>query len=258
MILLLDIGNAYIKVGKAEFLNNKYFLKDISYIETSLVTQNFETSSFFVDLILENNYDFIIFSSVVSKITKKLVALNNSKIMFFKDLLEATKTRILANKLIDISEVGSDILAMCYYFSETDVFSNKLIFSLGTANVAIFIKNNVFDGCLFALGLEPASKEILNYCSLLTSEKLRFDRFSFLVKQDTKTAIENGSLYQTAGFCELIANSYEYQKPICYLTGGNAKHVKFLLSKKYIKIGNLVLKGLLNFLNKNLNYFVKK
>lgn len=239
MNLSIDIGNTRIKAG----LFNGDKLLEIKHFDSlnRLLSEK--------DFIKKAKQGII--GSVVDGLDSDVQALQSIiPIQVF-----TTKTKIpLKNLYQSVSTLGSDRLSASIgaYFLYPD--KNVLTIDAGTCIKYNFCNNkNEYIGGAISPGITMRFKALNHFTSKLPLIEEDYS-YRALIGNTTKTSILSGVL--NGAICEIdgLINQYQQQFPdlICVLTGGDSEFLSERLKSSIFVHQNLVLKGLNDILNYNL------
>lgn len=239
MNLIIDIGNTRVKA--ALFKENQLFelrifdsvselLSDLSFIKQA---QNAIIGSVVDDLTL--------FYSAIDSIIPTLIFTHQTKIP-------------LLNLYHSASTLGSDRLAAAV--GANMLYPNKdvLVIDAGTCIKYNFINSkNEYLGGAISPGLKMRFKSLAHFTSKLPLIELD-ESFDELIGRNTQNSILSGVLNGSIAEIDGLINDYVIQFPeiICILTGGDTEFLAKRLKNSIFTHQNLVLKGLNDILNYNL------
>jgi pantothenate kinase type III len=236
-ILLMDIGNTNIS-SKIIYENNH------SPIEIN--DNSIDIKSIFETMNKKNHIDLILFSSVVPKITIKL---EKFAILHKIELLNITEIKNdLKFNVQNPKEIGSDLIGTA---CGTSLIGNAIIFDLGTAITATFLKNNNFVGVNISLGISQIAETLSTKTALLSLTKMTKPKV--FIGTNTKEAISNGIYASTIGFINeniKIAQNYFKSDFKIYGTGNGFKLFDEFIDNLLID-SELIFKGMLNIYRKD-------
>lgn len=239
MNLIIDIGNTRVKA--ALFKENQLFelrifdsvselLSDLSFIKQA---QNAIIGSVVEDLTL--------FNSALNSVIPTLTFTHQTKIP-------------LLNLYHSASTLGSDRLAAAV--GANMLYPNKdvLVIDAGTCIKYNFINSkNEYLGGAISPGLKMRFKSLEHFTSKLPLIELD-ENFDELIGRNTQNSILSGVLNGSIAEIDGLINDYVIQFPevICILTGGDTEFLAKRLKNSIFTHQNLVLKGLNDILNYNL------
>lgn len=239
MNLVIDIGNTRVKA--ALFKGNELF-------ELKLFNNLTEV---LLDTIFINKGKNAIIGSVVDGLDHFYSTLNS----IMPTLIFTSSTKIPLNNLYESANtLGSDRLSASIGAFTLYPKANVLVIDAGTCIKYNFTntKNDYLGGAI-SPGIQMRFKSLQHFTSKLPLVELD-NSFRQLIGTDTKNSILsgviNGSVIEIDG---IIAN-YKAQFPnlICILTGGDSDFLAKRLKSSIFTHQNLVLKGLNDILNYNL------
>lgn len=239
MNLVIDIGNTRIK---AALFKGKHLIEQ----------KEFNTvNSVLTDQLFLNKAKNAIISSVVDGKDDFYSAINN----IIPTLIFTSETKIpLINLYQSAATLGSDRLAASiggYYIYPK---SNVLIIDAGTCIKYNFTNSkNEYLGGGISPGIQMKFKALHEYTSKLPLIKADVF-FTELIGENTTNSILSGVLNGSAAEIDGIINAYKTQfiDLICILTGGDGEYLAKRLKNSIFAHQNLVLKGLNDILNYNL------
>jgi type III pantothenate kinase len=241
--LVIDIGNTRVKAGL--FNNNE--LVELNYFD---------------------NVSAILKSNLITKCSKIVVgSVVNEANLFINELQKqkptlcfTTQTHIpITNCYTSATTLGSDRLAASIGSYELYQNSNVLTIDAGTCIKYNFVnQQNQYLGGGISPGIQVKFKALNNYTSKLPL--INFNQNSVeLIGSNTQNSILSGVLNGTIAEVDGIISQYLNQYPnlICIITGGDAQYLANHLKNRIFTHQNLVLKGLNNILNYNIetNHF---
>lgn len=240
MNLAIDIGNTRVKAclfkGIQPFNLQIYkSLKDLVQ-DTAFITQAQQA----------------IIGSVVDGLEQDIVKLN----FLIPTQLFTSQTKIpLINAYQSASTLGSDRLSASIGAYTLYPNKNVLVIDAGTCIKYNFTnQKNEYLGGAISPGILMRLKALHNYTSKLPLVEADFS-YSGLIGSNTQASILSGVLNGAAAEVEEIINQYKHQFPdiICILTGGDSEYLAKRLKNSIFVHQNLVLKGLNDILNYNLD-----
>lgn len=239
MNLIIDIGNTRVKA--ALFKENQLFelrifdsvselLSDLSFIKQA---QNAIIGSVVEDLTL--------FNSALNSVIPTLTFTHQTKIP-------------LLNLYHSASTLGSDRLAAAVGANMLYPSKDVLVIDAGTCIKYNFINSkNEYLGGAISPGLKMRFKSLEHFTSKLPLIELD-ENFDELIGRNTQNSILSGVLNGSIAEIDGLINDYVIQFPeiICILTGGDTEFLAKRLKNSIFTHQNLVLKGLNDILNYNL------
>jgi type III pantothenate kinase len=237
--LIIDIGNTRVKA--ALFKENQLFelrifdsvselLSDLSFIKQA---QNAIIGSVVEDLTL--------FNSALNSVIPTLTFTHQTKIP-------------LLNLYHSASTLGSDRLAAAVGANMLYPSKDVLVIDAGTCIKYNFINSkNEYLGGAISPGLKMRFKSLEHFTSKLPLIELD-ENFDELIGRNTQNSILSGVLNGSIAEIDGLINDYVIQFPeiICILTGGDTEFLAKRLKNSIFTHQNLVLKGLNDILNYNL------
>ncbi len=238
MNLVIDIGNTCTKTalysgeGVVEFLILKT-PKDV--FQTNLI----------------KNCKQIIVGSVKNDIDFFLSDLSKSK----PSTLFTSLTKIpIQNKYQSLSTLGSDRIAASIGAFYIYPNKNVLVIDAGTCIKYNFTNSsNQYLGGAISPGIEMRFKALHQFTAKLPLVEIDVN-FNSLIGDSTQNSILSGILNGTIAEIDGVIHLYKLKFPdlICVLTGGNSQYLANHLKNSIFTHQNLVLKGLNDILNYNL------
>lgn len=219
-ILVIDVGNTFIKIGVFE-RNSEKSSKIILIPTEKKINKKLINSK--IKEIINFNIKDVIIGSVVPEIKYffKTLIFNTFKIdPYF--INENTKFSFLIENNYR-KEIGDDLLALseyCVKYNET-----AMGISFGTATAAIYLKNKKLKGVSIATGLGFGLDKLVEKASLLVKNKI--DKFQLInYGNNTITSLESGINNLRAGFALSLYNQIKKENPgkkiFSLITGGEA------------------------------------
>lgn len=236
-ILVIDIGNSFIKIGlfnKNDQLLNKVLLKTKSRISFNWMNKIFRNNFH------QFNVDSCIIGSVVLKFNKlfEKVVLDIWGISCYF-INKLTKFSFTTDK-INLCEVGDDILALSEYCTKKS--KNAIGFSFGTAMFAVYIFNKKLKGVSIAAGIGMSFYKLFSNVCLL--KKMKLNKYSSLnYGNNTKAALESGFNNVRTGFVMAFYNGIDnkHKDFFCVISGGECGDVQvdfpYLIDENAILLG---------------------
>ncbi len=248
MYILGDIGNTDIKIC---VYNTKFKLLKKKIFQNSLNN----------DINLNKNLSFIIknkkkikkilFSSVTPlsflKIKKFLFKNTNIQTVEVKDV----KFSNLINIKINQKQVGSDRIANAIAIKDDK--NNYIVVDFGTATTFDIIKKKDYLGGVIAPGLKLSLETLSKKASLIP--KINFSKTKKIIGTDTNSAVKSGFYWGYTGLIDNIVKliNKKYKNSfVIVLTGGYSHLFKNIIKGKVKVEKDLIFKGLLKILKKNL------
>lgn len=163
-----------------------------------------------------------------------------------------TKTPLI-NSYKTIATLGSDRL--CASVAGYYLHPNKPVLTIdaGTCIKYNFVNNNHYLGGGISPGIAMRFKALNEFTSKLPLVEFN-QNFNTLIGDNTENSILSGVLNGTIAEIDGIINEYKLQYPeiLVLLTGGNSEYLAKQLKNSIFAHQNLVLKGLNDILNYNL------
>ncbi len=240
MNLAIDIGNTRIKAG----LFNGNELLEIKHFES--------LKMFVADINFIKKAQQAIIGSVVDDLEEEIETLKN---LITVQVFTTATTIPLNNLYQSVSTLGSDRLAAsiaAYYLYQN---KNVLTIDTGTCIKYNFCNDkNEYLGGAISPGIQMRFKALQHYTSKLPLIEPDFS-YVDLIGNSTKNSILSGVLNGAVAEIDEIINQYKQQFPalICIITGGDSEYLAKRLKNSIFVHQNLVLKGLNDILNYNLN-----
>lgn len=219
-ILVIDIGNSYIKIGlfkEDDTLINKYLLKTDTPCSLPFLNDLF-TKNFF-----EYQVDCCVIGSVVPKQTKNFIkSINNIFNIRTYQISQKTKFSFDVSN-INREHVGDDILALSEYCCHQG--EDAIGVSFGTAAFAVYVENKVLKGAAIAPGIGTSFSKLLKKASMINVDK--FNKHSHLLYgTDTNSSLEAGFNIHRTGFVMGFYKSVAKNKNTkCIISGGEAYNI---------------------------------
>ena len=240
MNLAIDIGNTRVKAAlfdKNELIELKYY----SGVDAIISDVDFFKMC-----------DAIVIGSVVDGLDEYYKQLAQLK----ETILFTSETRIpLKNLYKTTATLGSDRIAASigayYLYSNTNV----LVIDMGTCIKYNFTNSqNHYLGGSISPGLQMRFKALHQFTSklpLLQPDTLKVE----LIGDNTQNSLLSGVINGIIAEMDGIINQYKEQYPdlVCVITGGDCEHFAKQLKNSIFVHPNLVLRGLNNILNFNIN-----
>ncbi len=239
MNLVIDIGNTRAKA--ALFKGNHLFEHKVYSEITDLLS----------DTSFVNQAKNAIIGSVVDELDDFYKALSAN----IPSLVFTSQTKIpIINQYQSASTLGSDRLSAsvgAYYLYPN---ANVLVIDTGTCIKYNFTNSkNEYLGGGISPGIQMKFKALHHFTSKLPLVEGNF-LYSELIGTNTQNSILSGVLNGTVAEIDGIINEYktQFSDTICVLTGGNSEFLAKRLKNSIFAHQNLVLKGLNDILNYNL------
>ncbi len=243
MQLVIDIGNTRVKVALFGQKELNYFLvyNSVNALLESDIFQKFTITHSIV-------------SSVVTGIDSFVVALQQR----VKEVLLFTyHTPIpIKNEYQSAHLLGSDRLASA--IAGNLLFPNKhvLVIDLGTCIKYNFVNSrNTYVGGSISPGLQMRFRALHTFTAHLPFQEVD-EKFNLLVGRDTKenilSGVQNGTIAEVEGFIEQYKRQYPDINIV--LTGGDVNFFEKRLKSSIFADQFLILKGLNEILDYNLNH----
>lgn len=240
MNLAIDIGNTRVKAGlfnRDQLANLQIYksLKDLA-LDEEFVKQAQQA----------------IIGSVVDGLEEDILKLNS----FISTQIFTVNTRIpLINTYQSASTLGSDRLSASIGAHTLYPDKNVLVIDVGTCIKYNFTNHkNEYLGGAISPGILMRLKALHQYTSKLPLIEVDFS-YTDLIGSNTQNSILSGVLNGSLAEVEEIINQYKQQFPdlICVLTGGDSEYLAKRLKNSIFVHQNLVLKGLNDILNYNID-----
>jgi len=238
--LAIDIGNTRVKAGlfnRDQLANLQIYksLKDLA-LDEEFVKQAQQA----------------IIGSVVDGLEEDILKLNS----FISTQIFTVNTRIpLINTYQSASTLGSDRLSASIGAHTLYPDKNVLVIDVGTCIKYNFTNHkNEYLGGAISPGILMRLKALHQYTSKLPLIEVDFS-YTDLIGSNTQNSILSGVLNGSLAEVEEIINQYKQQFPdlICVLTGGDSEYLAKRLKNSIFVHQNLVLKGLNDILNYNID-----
>lgn len=239
MNLIIDIGNTRVKA--ALFKENQLF--ELRIFES--------VSELLSDLSFIKQAQNAIIGSVVDDLTLFYSALDS----IIPTLIFTHQTKIpLLNSYHSVSTLGSDRLAAAVGANMLYPSKDVLVIDAGTCIKYNFTNSqNEYLGGAISPGIQMRLNALEHFTSKLPLIELD-ENFDELIGRNTQGSILSGVLNGSLAEIDGLINDYKIQFPeiICILTGGNTEFLAKRLKNSIFTHQNLVLKGLNDILNYNL------
>lgn len=239
MNLVIDIGNTRVKT--ALFKGNLLFKHKVYNTVSDILS----------DTLFLNEAENAIVGSVVDGLDGFYTALND----IVPTLVFTSQTKIpLTNLYQSASTLGSDRISAsvgAYYLYPN---TNVLVVDAGTCIKYNFTNSkNEYLGGGISPGIQMKFKALNQFTSklpLVNQDSL----YTELIGTNTQNSILSGVLNGTIAEIDSIINQYKSQftNSICVLTGGDCEYLAKRLKNSIFAHQNLILKGLNDILNYNL------
>lgn len=236
-ILVIDIGNSYIKIGlfdQNDKLLNKYLFK----------TNTHFTKNFLNELLLNQfgkyKVSYSIIGSVVPKQTNNFIRSIKEIFNIEPYLLNKNTKTSFTMKNVKREDIGDDIIALaeyCYRQNRTSIGV-----SFGTAAFALYLKDGDLVGAAIAPGIGTSFTKLLDKASLINIDNIN-KKSNLNYGTNTSEALEAGFNIIRSGFVMAFYNNIkENNKNIgCIISGGEA--YKLNVDFNYIINENAILYG---------------
>ena len=251
MLLAFDIGNSRIKAG---VFSNNNFVEFYSF-------ENFES---FHKIFLNQNFDQIAISSVVPKLTEKLI-------IKLKDYSEVTPFVIDRNVKLNlkieynsIETLGVDRICSAegafHLYKKSHEFGNYnsttfiLSIDFGTATTINIIS---FPGIFIGGAIAPGIQMMFDTLNSKTAQLPNVSELNYksIIGKDTFSSIASGVINSTIGFIERTINHLKSEMNgsefKIFITGGNAEKFAPHLNFEFSLVKELVLIGIKSIYDKN-------
>ena len=239
MNLVIDIGNTRVKT--ALFKENQLFELRIFNTVSELLS----------DILFIKKAQKAIIGSVVDDLDLFYTALTN----IIPTIIFTHQTTIpVLNLYQSASTLGSDRIAAAIGANTLYPNQDVLVIDAGTCIKFNFTNaKNEYLGGAISPGLQMRFKALEHFTSRLPLIELD-ENFNELIGVNTQSSILSGVLNGSVAEIDGIINEYKQQYPslICVLTGGNSEYLAKRLKNSIFTHQNLVLKGLNDILNYNL------
>ena len=239
-ILVVDIGNSYIKVGLFEYDND-------NSIEIIMFKTNLNLDETFLNENLKKIEQYNIKHSVLGSVVPKI---NNVFIEYIENKFNIKPYQINFESKFSFDltdsvrkQVGDDLLAL----SEFCVAKGHSVlgFSFGTAISSVFIYNKFLEGVFISPGISFGLNHLINNACLL--DKTELNKNSTLsYGNTTNKALEAGINNLRRGIVmssiELVKTEYKLKNIPCLISGGEASKIDpvnfdYEINKEAILIG---------------------
>ena len=239
MILVIDIGNTFIKCGvfDSKDLIDRLAIQSIN--ELSLILKKYKLNK-------------VIISSVVPEKSKDFINYINQKLNINIHVISYKDTN-LKLKVEEPATIGND--RICNIYSAIKNYTGPIIIiDFGTATTYDVINsNNEFIGGIIAPGIETSIKNLISKAALLKEIKFKFPQS--VIGKNTKTNIQSGVMYGSISQVEGLINKIELESNEKYtvlLTGGFSELLSPYLNIEHIIDIDLTLKGMF-YINESFN-----
>ena len=245
MILLVDVGNTEVKIA---FSQNHEIIQKYR-IATD---RNLSADAYYVlikPFIGQHTIEKVAISSVVPPVTK---ALKELSIKYFNitPLVVGPGIKTGVNVKTDYpKEVGADLICAVAGISGDQP---ALIVDLGTATKYIYTEKNTIKGVIITPGVMISMRALVSNTALLPEFDLEVPHK--VLGTNTIACMQSGVTYGVAAQVDGLVSRVEKEvgkKLAVIMTGGLSEVILPLCETKAIKDEHLVLRGLLEILNKN-------
>ncbi|MDY0346448.1 MAG: type III pantothenate kinase [Acholeplasma sp.] len=245
MILLVDVGNTEVKIA---FSQNHEIIQKYR-IATD---RNLSADAYYVlikPFIGQHTIEKVAISSVVPPVTK---ALKELSIKYFNitPLVVGPGIKTGVNVKTDYpKEVGADLICAVAGVSGDQP---ALIVDLGTATKYIYTEKNTIKGVIITPGVMISMRALVSNTALLPEFDLEVPQK--VLGTNTIACMQSGVTYGVAAQVDGLVSRVEKEvgkKLAVIMTGGLSEVILPLCETKAIKDEHLVLRGLLEILNKN-------
>lgn len=239
MNLVIDIGNTRAKA--ALFKGNNLFEHKV-----------YNTGA---DILLDTSFINQAKNAIIGSVVDELDSFYEALSSIIPSLIFSSQTQIpLTNQYQSASTLGSDRLSAsigAYYLYPN---ANVLVIDAGTCIKYNFTnsKNHYLGGAI-SPGIQMKFNALHHFTSKLPLVEPDFS-YAELIGTTTKNSILSGVLIGSVSEIDGIINDYKSHFPnlICVLTGGDSEFLAKRLKNSIFAHQNLVLKGLNDILNYNL------
>ncbi len=241
MIILVDIGNTYIKVSTS---------LDYSIIDKTKTREIKDFSS--IKLPIFKDLDGVIISSV-SKGKEHIYYEYFKEKYGIKPYIVShdSKTKVVYNLKTEENELGSDLIAL---MEGASLKSNSfIIISLGTATVFNVVKDLKYIGTAISPGILTSLNGLIDSASLIENTSLDgdYDLLGRNTEEALRSGLFNGYTFLIEGFIKEIKNKYFDEDIPIYIFGGFSNIIKNKLKEKVILDDAILSKGLMNIYKLN-------
>lgn len=239
MNLVIDIGNTLVKA--ALFQNSELFEIKIFHSVSELLS--------------DNNFIKQAKNAIIGSVVDDLESFYSSLNTKIPTLIFNSQTVTpLSNLYTSSATLGSDRFAASVGAHTLYPNSNVLVIDAGTCIKYNFTNSkNEYLGGAISPGIEMKFKALEYFTSKLPL--INFDRsYTELIGENTKNSILSGVLNGSVAEIDGLISDYKSKFPdiICILTGGDSEFLAKRLKNSIFTHQNLVLKGLNDILNYNL------
>lgn len=246
MILLFDVGNTTVSLAIADGLSILETYKLNTEIQKTADEYWIQMRS----LIPTLRIDYIAISSVVPRITEKLVEIAK-KHFKLEPLIVGPGVKTGLNVKTDHPrEVGADLICAAVAV-ESDILPT-LVVDLGTAIKYIFVKNKTILGVIITPGVSISIKALVGNTALLPDIDIEIPKK--VLGTNTIACMQSGVTYgvaaQVDGLIERIRDEVKEDFNVV-LTGGLSETIAPLCKHPLTRDPDLVHKGLLQIFNRN-------
>ncbi|WEK83008.1 MAG: type III pantothenate kinase [Mycoplasma sp.] len=245
MILIIDIGNTYLK---ASIYNKNQEIIFEDQIRTK-ETNNLFFKKFNEKAKVEQCYIGSVAPSVNNKVEKQIIKELKIKPKFLevKDFVD-----VLDLKKFDLNEIGIDIVGFAYYLRKQQKKAIGICY--GTALFSVGVDNKKVLGAIIVPYIERGIKSTVEKTELIKLNRVQYDPLYFEYGTNTHDALLSGinHVYEglTTNICSYFYKKYKFSK-LC-ITGGN--QIKIHLNDDYkdkydvYHVHNAVIKGYAEFI----------
>lgn len=248
MLALIDIGNSTIEIGISKDRNQ---IDNVVKINTVKTISADEYALLLKDILA--GVTEAIISSVVPELNEAFREFFQKRLGFTPlFMIPGIKTgiKIIAD---NPKEVGNDLVANIV--GATELYAKTcIIVDMGTATTISYVENGTFRGVIISPGLTTSKNALISKTSLLPQVELEVP--TKLLGTNSSDSIKSGLVYGHVSMIEgMIARIHKLlgtdNIPIV-ITGGNAKLLNPLFSRRMILDETLILKGLMIIYKRNI------